>query len=282
MPDPARADHPRDARARAVVEQRRHGDARELDRVHRDLARHREAQDRGVDGAPRLVVVLVARGRDAEEGRRLAHAEIHEPLRHALDALGELVAAAAQVLEEAAHDDDRGGVGARDLEVRLHALGLDVLPEQRGRVQAAHADVRRGALDLGRLGLAQGVRELGGEGEEVARLHLAADADSRGADLVEDLAEPSSAPSYTPRLARRSCPPTKTDPFAKRIETLWSVRCVYSTTSCTVSSTCRTMAWLSSEWSVAVFTRRKRAVTTLAAKARGRGPCGRCRPRSSS
>ncbi len=118
--------------ARAVVEQRRHGHARELHHVGGHLARHGERQDGGVHGAAGLVVVLVAGRGDAEEGRRLAHREIDEALGDALDALGELVLAAAQVLEEAAHDDDRRRVGARHLDAGVDALGGEVLAQHRG------------------------------------------------------------------------------------------------------------------------------------------------------
>src|SRR5262245_22721827 len=83
-------------RAGAVEEQRVPRDARALHQVARDLPRHREAQDRRVDGAPGLVVVRVARRGHAEERRRLARGEIDEPLRDALHALRELVFSAPE------------------------------------------------------------------------------------------------------------------------------------------------------------------------------------------
>ncbi len=183
------ADDAGDAGARAVVEQRRHGQARELDDVRAHLPRHRQREDGRVHRAARLVVVLVAGRGDAEEGGRLAHGQVDEALGDALDALGELVFPAAQLLEEAAHDDDRRRVGARDLDVGVDPLRVEVLAQERRGGDAAEADVGRGAVDPRGLGLAQRVREDGGEGVEVVGLRLAPDADLGGADAAEDLAE---------------------------------------------------------------------------------------------
>ena len=55
--------------------------------------------------------------------------------------------------------------------------------------QPAEADVGRGAIDPGRLGLAERVGEHGGERVEVVGLGLATDADLGRADLGEDLPE---------------------------------------------------------------------------------------------
>src|SRR5258705_274209 len=82
--------------------------------------------------------------------------------------LGELVLPAAQLLEEAAHDHDRRGVGARDLEAGIEALfELDLAVERDG-VDAAEADLRRRAIDPRGLGGAERVGERRGEGVEIA------------------------------------------------------------------------------------------------------------------
>ncbi len=83
----ALADDAGDARARCRRAARPWRRARQH-HVGGDLPGHRQAEDGGVDGAPGLVVVGVARGGDAEEGRRLAGGEVDEALGDALDALG--------------------------------------------------------------------------------------------------------------------------------------------------------------------------------------------------
>ncbi len=130
------------ARAPDVVHHRRHRDLRERRAIGRQLARHRDGEDRRVHRAPRGVVVRVSHFSHAEESGRAPRREIDQVLRDALDAAREHVLARGEVVEEPTQDHDGRRVVADDALLDREVLDLDAA-EARGLSDRTQADLRR-------------------------------------------------------------------------------------------------------------------------------------------
>ena len=176
------------ARATDVVHHRGHRDLRQGRAIRVQLARDGDRQDRRVDRFSRLVVVRVARLGHAEEGERSAGRQVDQALRDALDAPGQDVPTGLQILEEAAHDDDRRGVHSYDLLLLRKLLDLETTKTRRLADRTEANRVRRQLQRTPFFATRLDAHGLGEDEERIAR-RFASDDQFRAAAPLHDLGE---------------------------------------------------------------------------------------------